>query len=113
MLYLELIMWKKSCLKNKNLGARFLEYESERERDLKMYKNNKKILEQKMYIIKRNKKILDKANKVAILKNRKMDLFPKRYLYDEIIKNNLKDQNKINNQRKEKDSDNFYNYFEF
>jgi hypothetical protein len=112
-LYLELIMWKKSCLKNKNLGARFLKYENEREKDLKMYKNNQKILEQKMYIIKRNKEILDKANKVAVFKNRKIDPFPKRYLHDNIIKKHLNDQNKINNQRKEKDSDNFYNNLEF
>ena len=113
MLYLNLLMWKKSCLKNKNLRARFLKYQSERERDLKIYKYKQKILEQKMYIIKRNKEILDKANKVAVFKNRKIDPFPKRYLHDNIIKKHLNDQNKINNQRKEKDSDNFYNNLEF
>ena len=113
MLYLKLLMWKKSCLKNKNLRSRFLKYESERERDIKIYKSKQKILEQKKYIIKRNKEILDKSNKVAIFKNRKIDPFPKRYLYDDVIKKNLKDQNKLNNQKKEKENDNFYNYFEF
>jgi hypothetical protein len=113
MLYLKLLMWKKSCLKNKNLRSRFLKYESERERDIKIYKSKQKILEQKKYIIKRNKEILDKSNKVAIFKNRKIDPFPKRYLHDDVIKKNLKDQNKLNNQKKEKENDNFYNYFEF
>ena len=113
MLYLKLLMWKKSCLKNKNLRSRFLKYESERERDIKIYKSKQKILEQKKYIIKRNKEILDKSNKVAIFKNRKIDPFPKRYLHDDVIKKNLKDQNKPNNQKKEKENDNFYNYFEF
>jgi hypothetical protein len=75
MLYLKLLMWKKSCLKNKNLRERFLKYESERERDIKIYKSKQKILEQKKYIIKRNKEILDKSNKVAIFKNRKIDPF--------------------------------------
>ena len=113
MLYLRLLMWKKSCLKNKNLRSRFLKYESERERDLKIYKSKQKILEQKMHIIERNKEILDKANKVAFLQNRKIDPFPKRYLHDDIVKKNLKDQNRINNQHKEKESDNFYNYLEY
>jgi len=113
MLYLRLLMWKKSCLKNKNIRPIFLKYESERERDLKMYKSRQRILEQKMYIIKRNKEILDKANKVANFQNRKIDPFPKRYLHDEIIKKNLKDQNKIKNQHKEKESDNYYNYLQY
>ena len=113
MLYLKLIIWVKNCSKNEDLKQIFIKYESERENALRINNYKQKILKEKEYIIKRNKKIIDKANKPVILQNRKFNPFQKRYIYDKIIKKNIKEKKEKNKISNESVDEKYYNYLEY
>ena len=105
LLYLKLIIWKKICLKNNNLRKQFLKIEYEREKQLKLYKARQKTLVQKINIIKRNGDALNKVSKIVFSQDRRNDPFHKRYIYDKLMKQNLKDKNKNNKSEEESESE--------
>ena len=113
LLYLELIQWKKRCLKNKYFRKKFLIIKNEREKALKIYKSHKKLFEDQIHLMKRNEIILDKINKFTILKNKKNDPYYKKYLQDEVIKNEEKLKEEINKTKIETEADKYYNLIQY
>ena len=113
LVYLKLIQWKKRCLKNKSLRNRYLKIKNEREKALKIYKSHQKLLQGQIYLMKRNDIIIDKTNKITFLQNKKIDPYYKKYVHDEVIKNEnkLKKQNNIT--KIESEADKYYNLIQY
>ena len=96
LLYLKLIIWKNNCLKNNYLRKLFLKLEYQSVKELKLYKARQKALLQNINIIKRNRDALNKVSKIVFSQDRRNDPFYKRYIYDKLMKQNLKNKNKNN-----------------
>jgi hypothetical protein len=105
LLYLKLIIWKKICLNNNYLRKLFLKFENQREEELKLYKARQKTLFQKINIIKRNGYPLNKVRKIIFSQDRRNDPYHKRYFYDKLMKQNLKNKNKNNKYETESESE--------
>ena len=113
LLYLKLINLRKKCLTNSYLRRKYIRIKNEREKELKIYKAKKTVLDQQLYLMKRNDEIIDKNNKITFAQNKRVDLYNKRYLYDDIIKNKKKIKQKINKSKIESESDNNYNLISY
>ena len=114
LVYLKLIEWKKKCLNNKNTRKHYLKIKNEREKLLKIYKCKQKLIDEQMHLMKRNDIIFNKTNKITILKNKKIDPFYKRYLFEDTIKNKELNKKKDNNRSGiESENDIFFNYFQY
>jgi len=114
LVYLKLIEWKKKCLNNKNTRKHYLKIKNEREKFLKIYKCKQKLIDDQIHLMKRNDIIFNKTNKITILKNKRIDPFYKRYLFEDIIKNKELKKKKDNNKSGyESENDIFFNYFQY
>ncbi len=114
LIYLKLIEWKKKCLNNKNTRKHYLKIKNEREKFLKIYKCKQKLIDDQIHLMKRNDIIFNKTNKITILKNKRIDPFYKRYLFEDIIKNKELKKKKDNNKSGyESKNDIFFNYFQY
>ena len=113
LVYLQLIQWKKNCLKNKYLRKKYLIIKNEREKAMKIYKAHKVLLEEQIHLMKRNEIISNKTNKITVLQNKKVDPYYKKYLHDEIIKNEKILQYKINHTKIETEADKYYNLIQY
>ena len=80
---------------------------------MKIYKAHKILLEEQIHLMKRNENISNKTNKITIIQNKKVDPYHKKYLHDEIIKNEKILQYKINHTKIETEADKYYNLIQY
>jgi hypothetical protein len=103
-------LWKKNCLKDKNMKEKYDKLKAQKEKEMKYLKCEQNLLEEKMIELKKINKILNKNNKIIVLRNKKFDPFYKKYIGDELIRKRIKSRENNDKIRLENTYDK-YNYY--
>ena len=88
--YIKMELWKKNCLKDKNMKAKYDKLKAQKEKEMKYLKCEQNLMEEKMIEMKKISKIINKNNKIIVLRNKKYDPFYKKYIEDEVNKKRIK-----------------------
>ena len=109
-LFLKMELWKKNCLKDKNMKEKYDKLKAQKEKEMKYLKCEQNLLEEKMIELKKINKILNKNNKIIVLRNKKFDPFYKKYIGDELIRKRIKSKENYDKIKLENTYDK-YNYY--
>ena len=88
--YIKMELWKKNCLKDKNMKVKYDKLKAQKEKEMKYLKCEQNLMEEKMIEMKKISKIINKNNKIIVLRNKKYDPFYKKYIEDEVNKKRIK-----------------------
>ena len=108
--YIKMELWKKNCLKDKNMKAKYDKLKAQKEKEMKYLKCEQNLMEEKMIELKKIYKIINKNNKIIVLRNKKYDPFYKKYIEDEVNKKRIKSKEN-NDKLKLENTYEKYNYY--
>ena len=113
LLCLKIMGWKERWLKNKKTRKAYLKIKLQREKELKINKCKQNLIEEQIHLMKRNEKIISKTNKIPFLDIKKVDPYFKRYIYEGIIKNEIKQREAEKRGHVESEADKYANLINY